>query len=266
MQADAAKRVVLIGMLAAAGIAGVQAVRQGRRPSVRLGVGMALGTIALTALADPAPAIAAGLAGTTAFGSLVYNTGALDAAVGALDATGTVKRRTAPTYDLSVIGQLAGAGGGFVETPAPDPDAGGGGGFGARGPDDLVSNPSAGTVAGCTDPAQLQLIGQGNHKLAPAAAVAFARAEQLYGGRITVTDSYRSCAHQQQRYEETRLTEPGRFAPAKSSRHTRGEAVDVNLVVMGASNSKLFAALRTAGWCQARPSDEPWHWSYNGCG
>jgi hypothetical protein len=73
------------------------------------------------------------------------------------------------------------------------------------------------------DPTDMVSIGQGSHRLIPAAAAAFQSWERAYGARIFVTDSYRTAALQAARHE----AEPNRFV--KVGLHPRGIAVDVDL-------------------------------------
>jgi hypothetical protein len=68
--------------------------------------------------------------------------------------------------------------------------------------------------------------------------------------------SWRSCARQ----AELHASDPRRFAAPEISGHPRGIAIDVDQ-----SQPRLRLvnrALRRAGWLQARPDDEPWHWSW----
>lgn len=63
----------------------------------------------------------------------------------------------------------------------------------------------------------------------------------------------RSCAYQAELYRR----DPARYAPPEVGLHPRRLAIDVR------SRSRILKRiLRRLGWRQARPSDEPWHWSY----
>jgi len=115
-------------------------------------------------------------------------------------------------------------------------------------------------------------IGQGSHRLAPAAAAAFREAERLYGRPIPVTDSYRSYSAQ----AAAHARDPARFVAPDRSAHVTGNAVDVNLGQLGedgdaagSHSGRLVAAMLAAGWCQSawnkRSLPEPWHFSYGGC-
>lgn len=135
--------------------------------------------------------------------------------------------------------------------------------------------------SGTVQPA-LVSIGQGGHKLAPAAAAAFATWASIFGGPIPVTDSYRSTQQQADAYAASVAAgDPDRFAPPGKSWHERGTAVDVNLGAIGASPTgspdqravwqRLYSASVAAGWCNPRgpgrgDQKEPWHFSFGGCG
>lgn len=100
----------------------------------------------------------------------------------------------------------------------------------------------------------LVAIGQGSHRLAPDAAAAFKRAEARVGRQIKVTDSYRSSAQQ----AECHRRKPTLCAPAGSSLHERGLAVDI----VEMNDDKIAQALAGTGWFQATWKNEIWHWSY----
>jgi len=126
-------------------------------------------------------------------------------------------------------------------------------------------------------PSDLVSIGQGGHKLAKATADQFAKWQQAFGATIVLTDSYRDYATQLAGYQ----SDPSRFAPPWSSRHVKGQAVDVNLQAVGASPTgtaaqratwqRLYDTASVFGWCNPRgpykgDHKEPWHFSYPGCG
>lgn len=94
--------------------------------------------------------------------------------------------------------------------------------------------------------------------LEPSALAAYKTASLKLGGPIPLTGSYRSFATQAGLF----ATNKDRYASPYASYHVKGEAIDVRMPVTSAQRAALLAA----GWCQSRPSDEPWHFSYNGCG
>lgn len=120
----------------------------------------------------------------------------------------------------------------------------------------------------CRPPSQLVPIGQGSHKLTPAAAQAFQLWQAAYGAPIKLTDSYRTCAAQAEGYK----ADPTRFAAPGSSLHPKGLAVDVNLAAIGAQPGtatfdRLYSTARQLGWYNPRgpgrgDGKEPWHFSY----
>ena len=134
---------------------------------------------------------------------------------------------------------------------------------------------------GTVQPA-LVSIGQGSHRLAPAAAAAFSTWQGIFGAPITLTDSYRSTQQQADSYARAVANgQPDRFAQPGRSWHERGTAVDVNLQAIGASPTgnaaqratfqRLYSASVAAGWCNPRgpgrgDGAEPWHFSFGGCG
>jgi hypothetical protein len=74
---------------------------------------------------------------------------------------------------------------------------------------------------------------------------------------IRVTGSHRTCAFQRECWEN----DPERFAHPDAGVHTRGLAIDV--YNGGSFTSPLLKRiLRSHGWSQSRPDDEPWHWSF----
>jgi hypothetical protein len=90
---------------------------------------------------------------------------------------------------------------------------------------------------------------------------AFKAAERTYGkhrpaGRrsIILTGSWRSCELQRALHD----SDPARFAHEDTSLHPRGLAIDVAMPLpFGVRH-----ALIEQGWKQARPDDEPWHFSW----
>jgi hypothetical protein len=99
----------------------------------------------------------------------------------------------------------------------------------------------------------------GGVKLQPSAMDAFKRAEERAGRKIILTGSWRSCAVQ----VASHASNPERFASPGSSYHPKGLAIDVNMT--NSYSKAVVAALLATGWCHPR-SDEPWHFSYGGCG
>ena len=149
----------------------------------------------------------------------------------------------------------------------------------------VLAGAAAAAISGATSGRpELVAIGQGSHKLAPAAAASFARVQQRFGRAIKISDSVRDYDQQAASY----ASDPTRFASPNSSAHVMGLAVDVDLGAIGANptgNSpgswpasdatfgRLHAAFTSEGWCnwQIRGNstkgkiNEPWHYSYGGC-
>lgn len=75
---------------------------------------------------------------------------------------------------------------------------------------------------------------------------------------ISLTGSARSCSSQTALW----LSDKARFAEPASSAHCRALAIDVSMAQSWWRRRKIGKALAARGWHQARPSDEPWHWSY----
>lgn len=98
-------------------------------------------------------------------------------------------------------------------------------------------------------------------KLQAPALRAFRAAERRYGRfrpkkwrAIKLSGSWRSCAYQASLYAK----DSHRYANPATSLHCRGLAIDViNPVPAG-----VHRALTYIGWVQARPDDEPWHYSW----
>jgi hypothetical protein len=243
MTPTSAKKVVLLALVTTAGIATVKAARSGQQPRAGIFIGTMAAGVILTGLADPAPQIAAGLAGLTVFGALAAEPETLQALA---DST-TVRRTTNKGSGKQVPFDLAaGPDGAIVAATA-------------------TSTAPAATLTGGRDwrtpPDNLTSIGQGGHRLAAPAAAALAQAERTFGGKIWVTDSYRTYAQQAAGY----ASDPSRFAPPQESAHVRGLAIDVHTGRLNISNPKLLQALQSAGWCQANPNHEPWHFSFGEC-
>lgn len=74
---------------------------------------------------------------------------------------------------------------------------------------------------------------------------------------IVVTGSIRTCEQQAALYQ----SDPNRYAPPSVGLHCQGLAIDVNTGEKYLTDT-VRAALKRHGWTQARPDDEPWHFSY----
>ncbi len=155
-------------------------------------------------------------------------------------------------------------------------------------------NPQGGTSSGGAygpfqpgstgGPPTLVPLGQGSHRLQPAAVAAFRTVEQRFGRSIPITDSARDYSAQARGH----ANDPTRFGAPQDNAHVMGLAVDVDLAAVGANPSgsnpadwqidpvyrSLFAAFTGAGWCnwQSNRGDlggkipEPWHFSFGRCG
>ncbi len=98
------------------------------------------------------------------------------------------------------------------------------------------------------------------------------------GGLIPCTGGWRSCAEA----DAAAARNPERFAPCRTSWHTAGAAVDVDMGWLGKlsfeQQNKVRLAAKMSGWSQARwggpascggntsNDNEPWHFSHGGCG
>lgn len=83
-------------------------------------------------------------------------------------------------------------------------------------------------------------------------------AERRLGFAVRVTGAHRTCEQQEAYY----ASDPNRYAPPDKTAHPRGLAIDVDTRLGVLRRARLKRALRARGWHQARPDDEPWHWSY----
>ena len=224
MNSTDAKKTVLVALVATVILAAVKTAQRGERPHARLFIGATVAGVILTALAEPAPEIAAGLAGITLLSTAL----ASPETVTDLGKSFVTPRTTGRTL-----------------RKAPS-----------------VSAAASGASRDWrTNPPNLVPIGQGTHRLEPATAAAFRNAETAYGQTIYVTDSYRSFDQQAAGYRQ----DPKRFGPPETSAHVRGEAIDVDTRRHNLTDGRLVNALTAAGFCQANPTAEPWHFSYNGC-
>lgn len=81
-------------------------------------------------------------------------------------------------------------------------------------------------------------------------------AEAQLGREIVVTGSIRTCELQAQLY----ASDQSRYAPPWVGLHTQGLAADVTTEDPYLTTTTR-KALEAHGWSQARPEDEPWHFS-----
>jgi hypothetical protein len=93
---------------------------------------------------------------------------------------------------------------------------------------------------------------------------AFHEAESV-AGDIDVVHSYRSCAEQREACEGIcgRRSCPGLCAPPGYSWHQRGLAIDITQASL--DEPGVIEALVDAGWCQPLPTNDPGHFSFDGC-
>ena len=94
--------------------------------------------------------------------------------------------------------------------------------------------------------------------LQQAALLAFRDAEAAVGFTIEVTGTMRSCAYQAHLY----ASDPHRFAAPNTTAHCRGLAIDVSQSMSKTKLKAIGRALKARRWYQARPVDEPWHYSF----
>ena len=74
---------------------------------------------------------------------------------------------------------------------------------------------------------------------------------------LCVAGTNRTCATQAALYRG----DPGRYADPRYTGHTRGLAADVHQEQ--GELATIYQCLAAEGWNRARPSDEPWHWSFH---
>lgn len=91
--------------------------------------------------------------------------------------------------------------------------------------------------------------------LAASAAVAARRAPKAL---IICTGTARACSYQASLYR----SDPTRYANPDTSAHCRALAIDVSMNQSARQLRLIHKALMARGWHQARPSDEPWHFSF----
>lgn len=117
---------------------------------------------------------------------------------------------------------------------------------------------------GRLQPHELAPIGQGNHRLRPAAAADFkrmAKAARADGITLSVTDSYRTLAQQHDCVRRKGLYSAGGLCAAPgTSPHGDGRAVDVNTA--GGAGPWLRANAGRFGFTTI--PREPWHWEHAG--
>lgn len=82
-------------------------------------------------------------------------------------------------------------------------------------------------------------------------------AEARLGREIVVTGSARSCALQASLY----ASDPKRYAPPSVGLHCQDLAIDATTEDPELKTTTRHA-LEAEGFTQARPTDEPWHFSY----
>lgn len=106
---------------------------------------------------------------------------------------------------------------------------------------------------------KVPLATRGNVTLQPAALKGYLCAQQKYGRHIPVGQSTRSCATQTADCQGIcgAPSCPGRCAPAGSSYHQIGLAVDVQGV-----NAQIINAMLACGWHHPLPTSDAGHFSY----
>lgn len=145
-------------------------------------------------------------------------------------------------------------------------------------PAGTTSGASGGAAPGSGGPvAQSATVPVGSIRLIPQAAAAFIAWQGAFGQSIPCTSGWRSVTDQAAGYD----SDPARFASPQTSWHTAGKAVDVDntwlQALPAATQSKLRSTAAATGWRQARwrgeagcgtltNANEPWHFSWNGCG
>jgi len=115
----------------------------------------------------------------------------------------------------------------------------------------------AGILASSVPPA-LVSIGYKSHRLAAPAAAGYASASAKFGTLIPITDSFRTSAQQAACHK----AKPTICAPAGTSKHEKGLAIDVDTSRVDPNDSRLISALAGSGWVRYNATKEPWHWSY----
>lgn len=81
--------------------------------------------------------------------------------------------------------------------------------------------------------------------------------EAKLGREIKVTGTSRTCALQAALYKK----DPQRYAPPNVGLHCQSLAIDVS-TLDSELKTRVREVLTHHGWTQARPYDEPWHFSF----
>lgn len=251
LTSTSAKKAVLLLMAATGIIAVIQAARAGHKPRLSIGVGVIGSGVILAALAEVAPTLAVSLAGLTTLTAGLADPSFLDQ----IGATLTLNRTSSTAqHPIGDAGPGAGLPSWLTGIRSTPPSFASGAGEAARtGTGPAINSPAA--------PSNLIGLGQAGQRLTAPAASAFKNAENRFGQQIWVTDSYRDWATQERGFRSN----PNRFVAPQYSAHVRGEAIDVDSSRHNLADPQLKSALTGAGFCQSRPSDEPWHYSFNGC-
>lgn len=95
-------------------------------------------------------------------------------------------------------------------------------------------------------------------KLQHAALESFQAACKAVGFWIETTGTWRSCELAHDLYAK----DPHRYAPPDKGAHMRGLAIDVTTAYGPYRRYRIRKELKYRGWHQARPDDEPWHFSF----
>jgi hypothetical protein len=103
---------------------------------------------------------------------------------------------------------------------------------------------------------------QPSGKLDRDAAASLARIHSRVGAIVPNVGSYRSFGEQAAAAARGEIMADGnpRFGSPNKSLHVVGLAIDVRADY--AAKPEVIAAFTEEGWHRARPSVEPWHWSY----
>jgi hypothetical protein len=104
--------------------------------------------------------------------------------------------------------------------------------------------------------------GQHSVKLQRAAWDSFEAACKAVGFWIQTTGTWRSCELQESLFNSDPPASMQRYAPPPKTAHTRGLAIDVTTAYGPFKRRKIRKALLNRSWHQARPDDEPWHYSF----
>lgn len=99
-------------------------------------------------------------------------------------------------------------------------------------------------------------------KLQKAAALSLEHVETHLKYAVVVTGAWRSCDAQKDYYNSDPPDSFNRYAPPDKTAHTRGLAIDVSTALPLWKRKRIKSKLLAHGWFQARPVDEPWHFSF----